>query len=98
MFLAQSPIEIPVFRNQVLEKTSPYFLVGAQDQRLVAEQNQLPCGSTGTSSATVERQKLAWFGHVTLHDSLSSTILQGTLEGERRLGRQRKYWTDNIKE
>ena len=29
---------------------------------------------------TVKRQKLAWFRHVTRHDSLSKTILQGTLE------------------
>ena len=31
--------------------------------------------------ATVERRKLAWFGHVTRHDSLSKTIPQGTLAG-----------------
>ena len=29
----------------------------------------------------VKRRKLAWFGHVTRHDSLSKTIVQGTLEG-----------------
>ena len=48
--------------------------------------------------ATVTRQKLAWFGHVTRHDSLSRTILQGTLEGGRRRGRQRKCGMDNIEE
>ena len=31
-------------------------------------------------------------------DSLSKTILQGTLEGERPRGLQTKYWTDNVKE
>ena len=37
--------------------------------------------------ATVKRRKLAWFGHVTRHDSLSKTILQGTLEkGDGGLG------------
>ena len=45
-----------------------------------------------------KRRKLAWFGHVTRHDSLSKTILQGILEGGRRRGRQRKCWMDNIKE
>ena len=40
----------PGFRNQVPEGTSPQFLLGAQDQRLGAEQDQLPCGSTGTFS------------------------------------------------
>ena len=48
--------------------------------------------------ATVKRRKLALFRRVTRHDSLSKTILQGTLEGERHRGRQRKCWMDNIKE
>ena len=30
---------------------------------------------------TVKRQMLAWFRHVTRHDSLSKPVLQGTLEG-----------------
>ena len=38
------------FRNQAPEETSPHLLLGTQDQRLGAEQDQLPCGSTGTSS------------------------------------------------
>ena len=48
--------------------------------------------------ATVKRRKLAWFGHVTCQNSLSKTIPQGTLEGGRRRGWQRKCWMDNIKE
>ena len=50
--------------------------------------------------ATVKRRKPPWFGHVTSHDSLSKskTILQGTLEGGRRCGQQRKCWMANIKE
>ena len=58
------------------------FLVGPQEPLL----------------ATVKRQKLAWFGHVTHHDSLFKTILQGTFGGGRRCGRQRKCWMDNIKQ
>ncbi|CAH1240819.1 WBSCR27 [Branchiostoma lanceolatum] len=48
--------------------------------------------------ATVKRRKLQWFGHVTRHDNLAKTILQGTLEGGRRRGRQKKSWQDNIAE
>ena len=33
------------FRNQVHEETSPHLLLGAQDQKLGAEQDQLPCGN-----------------------------------------------------
>ena len=46
--------------------------------------------------ATVKRLKLPRL--VIRHDSLSETILQDTLEGGRRRGRQRKCWMDNIKE
>jgi hypothetical protein len=48
--------------------------------------------------ATVKRRKLAWYGHVSRHESLSKTILQGTVEGKRRRGRQRKSWSDNVTE
>ena len=42
--------------------------------------------------ATVKRRKLAWFGHITRHDNLCKTILQGTLEGGRPRDRQMKCW------
>ena len=48
--------------------------------------------------ATIKRRKLTWFGQVTRHNSLPKTILQGTLEGGRKRGRQAKSWLDNIKE
>lgn len=46
----------------------------------------------------VKRRKLSWFGHVTRHNTLPKTVLQGTVEGGRRRGRQPKCWMDNIKE
>ena len=47
---------------------------------------------------TVKRCKLMWYGHVTRSSGLAKTILQGTVQGGRRRGRQRKRWKDNIKE
>ena len=47
--------------------------------------------------AVVKRRKLTWFGHVTRHDSLAKTILQGTVEGGRRRGRPRKSWAEDVK-
>ena len=89
----------PYLRNQVLEETSSHLLLGAQGQRLGAEQDRLPCGGPQEPLlATVKRRKRAWFGHATLYDCLSKTTLQGTLEGRRRCDRQRKCWMDNIKE
>lgn len=47
--------------------------------------------------ALVKRRKLSWFGHIR-RKSLPKTVLQETLEGGRRRGRQTKSWMDNIRE
>ena len=46
----------------------------------------------------VKRRKLQWYGLVSRSSGLAKTILQGTMEGGRRQGRQRKKWEDNIRE
>ena len=38
----------------------------------------------------VKRRKLQWYGHVSGSSGLVKTILQGTVKGRRRQGRQRK--------
>ena len=48
--------------------------------------------------STVIKKKLKWYGHVTRGNGLSKVILQGTVNGKRRRGAQRKTWLDNIKE
>ena len=48
--------------------------------------------------AIVKRRKLQWYGHVSRSSGLAKTILQGTVKGGRRQGRQRKRWEDNIRE
>ena len=45
----------------------------------------------------VKRCKLQWYGHVSPSLGRTKTILQGTVKGGRRQGRQRKRWEDNIK-
>ena len=47
---------------------------------------------------SVKRRKLKWYRHVTRSSGLAKTIQQGTVQGGRRRGRQRKRWEDNIKE
>ena len=46
----------------------------------------------------VKRRKLQWYGHVFRSSGLAKTILQGTVKGGRRQGRQKKRWEDNIRE
>ena len=56
--LADSEERIQAFRNQVPEETSPHLLLRAQDQRL-------PCGSTGTSSDNCQETQICmlWTVH-----------------------------------
>ena len=46
----------------------------------------------------VKRRQLQWYGHVFRSSGLAKTILQGTVKGGRRQGRQRKRSEDNIRE
>ena len=45
----------------------------------------------------VKRRRLQWYGHVSRSSGLAKSILQGTVKGGRRRGRQRKRWEDNIR-
>jgi sorting nexin-29 len=47
---------------------------------------------------TIKRRKLKWFGHVTRGEGLTKTVLQGTVRGGRKRGRQKKRWENNITE
>ena len=47
---------------------------------------------------TVKKCKLKWFGHVSRSSGLAKMILQGTVQGGRRKGRQKKCWENNIAE
>ena len=46
---------------------------------------------------SVKRRKLQWCRHVFRSSGLAKTILQGTVKGVRRQGRQSKMWEDNIR-
>ena len=45
----------------------------------------------------VKGHKLQWYGHVSHSSGLAKTILQGTVKGGRRKGRQKKRWVDKIR-
>ena len=46
----------------------------------------------------VKRRKLQWYDHVSRSSGLAKTVLQGTMKGGRRQGRQRKRWEDYMRE
>ncbi|GFS07815.1 endonuclease-reverse transcriptase, partial [Elysia marginata] len=96
--LADTERRIQAFENKCLRKL---LRISYKDHVTNESVRELVVAYVGLQEpllATVKRRKLAWFGHVTIHDSLSKTILQGRVEGKRRRGRQRKAWCDNIKE
>ena len=45
-----------------------------------------------------QETKTKIFGQVSRSSGLAKTILQGTVKGKRKIGRQKKRWEDNIKE
>ena len=47
---------------------------------------------------TVKHRKLRWYGHITRSSGLAKTIMQGTVQGGRIRGRQKKRWEENIPE
>ena len=48
--------------------------------------------------STIKQCKLIWFGHMIRGGGLAKTVLQGTVRGGRKRGRQKKRWEDNIAE
>ena len=46
--------------------------------------------------STAKKRKFKWFGHVSRSSGLAKTILQGTVQGGRMKGRQKKRWENNI--
>ncbi|GFR72522.1 tenascin [Elysia marginata] len=96
--LADTERRIQAFENKCLRKLLRISYKDHVTNESVRELVVAYVGPQEPLLATVKRRKLAWFGHVTRHDSLSKTIFQGTVEGKRRRGRQRKAWCDNIKE
>ena len=46
----------------------------------------------------IKRRKLQWYSHAFCSSGLAKTVLQGTVKGGRRQGRETERWEDNIRE
>ena len=64
----------------------------------VRRKTQAAIGKYDELLTLVKKRKLRWFGHVSRSSGLAKTILQGTVQGKRRIGSQKKMWEDNTKE
>ena len=45
----------------------------------------------------VKKRKLQWYGYISRSSGLPKTIVQGTVKGGRKQGRQRKRWENSRK-
>ena len=64
----------------------------------VRRKSQAAIGEYDELLTLVKKRKLRWFGHVSRSSGLAKTILQDTVKGKIKRGRQIKRWEDNIKE
>ena len=55
-------------------------------------------GSYKDFITTVSKPKLRWYGHIQRSTGLAKMILQRTVQGGRRKGRQKKRWGDKMSE
>ena len=55
-------------------------------------------GSYEDLITTVRKRILRWYRHITRSKGFAKMILQGTVQGGRRKGRQKKRWQDNMTE
>ena len=77
ILLTDSEKGIRAFQIKCLRKP-PHLQLGAQDQQQGVEQDQLPCGSTWTSSGNckdMKPHKIMWFRYVTHHNCLSKATV-----------------------
>ena len=78
--------------DEMLQETNLLLISPTEHKtdEYVRQQVDSLAGKQESLLATVKRRKLSWFDHITRHNTIAKTILQGTLEGKRRRGRQRK--------
>ena len=91
-------------KNEVLPQDTTYLLPRPCYQR--GSPCQDPAGNRTTRRLPDDRKemqkttttKLQWYGHVSRSLGQAKIIVQGTVKGGRRRGRQNKTWEDNIRE
>ena len=89
---------IQAFQTKCLGKLLRTSYLKHKTNDWIRSKINFPVGSMGLFLAAVKRRKLTWFEHISRHNILPKTVLKGTLEGGRYLGRQRNCWIDNIKQ
>ena len=79
--------ELQYLTNRLVDRATAY------GKEVSTEKSKIMTNSTNNIRVDISMNgqllEEVWLVHVTCHDSLSRTVLQGTLEGGRRHGRRR---------
>ena len=94
---SRAPKKNTSHENEVLPQGTTHLSYHVTNEEVRAKIQQA-IGTHGDLLTIMQRCKLQWYGYVSCSSGLAKTILQGTVKGGRRQGRQRKRWEDNIKE
>ena len=86
------------YGNEVLPQDTTHLIQRHVTNEEVRAKIQQAIGPHEDLLTIVKRRILQWYGHVSRSSVLAKTILQGTVKGGRRQGRQRKRWGDKIRE
>ena len=84
--LAEAERRIQAFKNKCLRKLLYIFYWEHKTNEYVWNKAESLLRWQEPLLSTVKRQKLTWFGHVTWHDGLCKTVMQGTVKGRCRWG------------
>ena len=84
--------------NEVLPQNTTHLIQRPCYQRGSSCKDPAGNRTTRRPLTIVKRRKLQWYSHVSRSSGQTKTILQGTIKGGRRQGRQRRKWKDNIRE
>ena len=79
------------------EDLQPFHIRTMLPMRRFAERSKQPLENDELLTL-VKKRNIRWIGHVSRSSGSAKTILQGTVKGKRKRGRQKKRWEDNIKE
>ena len=95
---AETTKRIQTFETKCYRRILGISWAERKTNNFVLEQVTVLSGPQEPLLSIIKRRKLVYFGHVTRHDSIPKTVLQGTVEGSRRRGRQTKNWMQNVRE
>ena len=85
-------------RNQSLQTSTSNKLQRIKNNLFVRAEIEKRIGHNTALLDIVLQRKLSFYGHISRHDNLCKTIMQGYVEGKRNRGRPKRNWMNDLTE